>query len=290
VESARHALTKILEADPENEEALELMREIKSAAPFASGAAERRPAPAKAAPAKSFPVIPAAVAAGVILIGGGLFAFFGMGKKDTNAIDAPIVKKEGTTPAGTTDTPGANSKNPETPVKVVTAEQRDAAAKLVAEANFYMQEKLFPEALQKAEEALKLDPDNRDATGIKSEAARRIRDAMAAEKKLLTDANNYFEFSEFAGAVKLYEKYLEVHPEAVNEVQPQIIKCYYNLGVITLRQWKCDTAADYFRQVLFIDENDQMSKDALALARKCQQVGTSDVEMRKQVTFLEMRK
>jgi hypothetical protein len=60
--------------------------------------------------------------------------------------------------------------------------------------------------------------------------------------------------------------------------------------VFSIREWRCDTAADYFRQVLFIDENDQLSKDALAIARQCEKSGTSDIEVRKAVALMEIRR
>lgn len=286
MESARHALSKILEADPENEEALEMMRELKGKP--GSGQPAEMESRAAAAPAerKPFPLIPAIVAAVLVVGGAGVYFMMSKSKGDAQSVNiAPVdkktVKKSGNqTPNSTQTAQAAN----------VTPEMKDAARKATLEAQFYFQEKHYPEALQRAEDALKIDPGNQQAAGLKAEATRRIKDAEAAEKKLLVDANNYFQYSEFVGAVKLYEQYLQRHPEAVNEVQPQVIKCYYNLGVISLRQWKCDTGSDYFQQVLFIDQNDKLSKDGLALARRCQQVGTSDLEIRKQITFLEMRK
>lgn len=281
MESARHALAKILEADPGNEEALEMMREIKTKG--ASAPAESRPAPMPrpAAPSRKLPVIPIA-AIGLVIVAGG--AFFLMRSKNSRADTSPIKVAQAIKKPETQQAPSAR------PVQKITPEAAQASQRLAEEAQFYFQERHDPEAIQKADESLKLDPDNKLAATIKENSERRIADAQAAEKKILDDANNYFEYSDFAGAVKLYEKYIDRHPESVNEIQPQIIKCYYNLGVITIRQWKCDLAGDYFRQVLFIDENDALSKDALALARKCQEVGSSDLEMRKQVNFLEMRK
>ncbi|HSP07823.1 MAG TPA: hypothetical protein VLR94_11640, partial [Acidobacteriota bacterium] len=284
LESARHALTKIIEADPENEEALEMMRELKGKIGAGQGMEARPAAPARAAagPSRSFPILPAAAGILVLLVAAGAYLFL---KSGSRAADIPRVAKVEKKTA-----PRPVTAAPQPAPAVVTPQARDAAQKAAQEADFYYQEKHDAEAIQKADEALKLDPGNPLAQTTKANANRRVVEAVAAEKKILDDANNYFEYSDFAGAVKLYEKYLEHHPETVNEIQPQIIKCYYNLGVISVRQWKCDMAADYFRQVLFIDENDGLSKDALALARKCQQVGSSDLEMRKQVAFLEMRK
>src|SRR4029079_6657079 len=123
----------------------------------------------------------------------------------------------------------------------------------------------------------------------KLEAEKQKKDIEEGEKKLLSEANTYFDYSEFAGAVKVYEGYVQKHPEDKAKIQPLIIKCYYNLGVLAIREWRCDIAGDYFRQVLFIDETDQLSKDALGIARRCQKSGASDIEVRKSVALMEMR-
>ncbi len=115
------------------------------------------------------------------------------------------------------------------------------------------------------DEALASDPENQDAQALKKKVEASIAQVRATEEKMLTDANSYFNFSEFAGAVELYEKYVDKHPEAKAQVQPQIIKCYYNLGIISMRTYNCDRAADYFRQVLFIDATDRLARTLLRL-------------------------
>jgi tetratricopeptide (TPR) repeat protein len=290
LESARHAVTKILESDPSNPEALEIMKEIKAQAAASGGFSDSRAAaaaPVAARPAKkSLPLMPLMFVGGaLVLLGTGflLWNSFG-GKSSTEVAQTRPIKKPVKKPV--------NSQNPALtkPAVIVSPQDKQKAGEIVQEAQFYFMEKRYDEALQKADDALKVDPTNKEAVGIKEESTRLIKEAITAEQKILDDANAYFSYSEFAGAVKLYEKYLTRHPETVQTIQPQIIKCYYNLGVIAIRQWRCDTAADYFRQVLFIDETDKLSKDALALSRKCQQMGTSDLEVRKAVAFMEMRK
>ncbi len=289
LESARHAVTKILEADPSNPEALEIMKEIKAQA-GAGGITDARPsvsAPSTARSGKkSLPMMPLMFVGGALLLLGSGFLLWnslgGKSEKDT-AQARPIKRPINKAPV--------NSQKPlTTPTVIVSPQDKQKAGEIVQEAQFYFMEKRYDEALQKAGDALKIDPTNKEAAGIKTESEKLIKEAVAAEQKILDDANAYFGYSEFAGAVRLYEKYLTRHPESVQAIQPQIIKCYYNLGVIAIRQWRCDTAADYFRQVLFIDETDRLSKDALALSRKCQQMGTSDLEVRKAVAFMEMRK
>jgi tetratricopeptide (TPR) repeat protein len=287
LESARHAVTKILEADPSNAEALEIMKEIKAQMGSSASAESRTAAPGvavRASTGKAFPLSKILMAGGVLVVLGLGFMLYSMfsAKPKTNVAQVRVTKKPVKKPT--------TSQSPVKPVVILSPQDKEKADKLVQEAQFYFMEKRYPEAQQKAEEALKIDPSNADASSVKSESERIQKEAFAAEQKLLDDANNYFAYSEFAGAVKLYEKYLTKHPENVKQVQPQIIKCYYNLGVIAIRTWRCDTAADYFRQVLFIDESDNLSKEALGLARKCQQLGTADVEVRKAVAFMEMRK
>ena len=296
VESARHALMKVLESEPNNTEAQQLMIELKEAPRAAAAAAPPPPSaaarkmPAPQVGGKSFPVIPAAVIGAILLIGGGyLYYHFHSKSSDpaTNIVVAPPVKK----PPKKNTTTGSNTSSVVNPLPAnVTPEMREKAGKLLVEANFYYSEKKYPEALAKVEEALQNDPENKDAIGLKMQTEKTLKDIAASERKILDDANTYFGYSEFAAAVELYEKYLKLHPETQNQIQPLIIKCYYNLGVLSMKQWRCDMAHDYFRQVLFIDDSDQISKDALALANKCEKVGTGDLEVRKAVALMEIRK
>jgi tetratricopeptide (TPR) repeat protein len=292
-ESARHALSKILESDPSNQEALDLLRQLKETAGPAAQAGAR---PGRAVPATAdasrFPVIPVAVAALLLIV----VAIFGYGYffRDNSDITQPIapIKRGVRNPAA------AANQTPDTAIPADPIQSRPPANegkdqkvdRLVREANFYFHEKHYEEALKKAQEALQIDPLNKDAIGLKLDSNKMMADARASEQKLLDEANAYFSYSDFAGAVKLYEKYLEKHPETRASIQPLILKSYYNLGVIAIREWRCDTAADYFRQVLFIDETDQLSKDALGVARQCQKSGTTDLEVRKAVALMEMRR
>lgn len=294
--SARHALTKILEGDPTNQEAIDLMKEVKeseAASPASDPGELRAPVSRGAATkaSKGFPLIP--VVAGVavlLLLGGGGLLYMKMRKPvDTTAIAPPkkVVKKAAPAKAPVTPTT-ATQTAPAAPV--ISPEDRDKAAKMVQEAAFYYQAGHMAEAQQKVGEALATDPENKDAQVLKSQIDTAIAQVQATEQKMIVDANSYFSFSEFAGAVELYEKYLDKHPEAKDQIQPQIIKCYYNLGILSMRTYNCDRAADYFRQVLFIDATDQLSKDALAIARQCQKAGVQDIEVRKAVALMEMRK
>lgn len=293
-DSARHALAKILESDPGNQEALDLMKEVKQmeASSPAGSAAPRAAAPRAAAPAKGFPIIPAAIAAVVVVVVlGAAYFFLNHGKADTSKIEAPPVKKsvKKTPPKASAPAQPAPTQTTAVPLEV-TPEARDKANRAVQEANFYYQARHLPEAQQKLGEALSLDPQNKDAMDLKAQVDAAVAQDLAQEQKMLSDANAYFSYSEFAGAVELYEKYLDKHPEMKEQLQPQVVKCYYNLGVLAIRTYNCDRAADYFRQVLFIDSNDQLSKDALEVAHQCQKAGTTDIEVRKAVALMDIRK
>ena len=293
-ESARHALTKILETDPSNAEAIELMRTVKDSSP--AGAVSAMPSagrvPAAAPSRRGMPVSPAFLIIVIVLIAaaGGYFFFFANSNSSVSGKSSSRSGRYGKQSPKTTApaNPGVQTPvaaNPNNPTG-----GSDQVTQLVREAQFYMREKEFNSAITKADEALALEPSNKDAISIRMQAKKSIEDIEATEKKLLEEANTYFEYSEFAGAVKLYEKYLKTHPGERHNVQPLILKCYYNLGVIAIREWRCDIAGDYFRQVLFIDETDKLSKDALAIARRCQKSGTSDIEVRKAVALMQMRR
>jgi len=288
-ESARHALTKVLEGDPTHAEALELMRTVKEAAPTAGAApAGAMRAHVPSAARRGLPISPALLIGLFVLVAaaGGYFFFFAGESEPPTVTNRPskYTKKNPTT------TPGNPGKTPVNAVPKTNEGNPEKIARLIREAQFYIREKEYDSAIAKAEEALALEPGNKDAIGVRMQARKVKEDIEAGEKKLLQEANTYFEYSEFAGALKLYEKYLAKHRDERPTIQPQILKCYYNLGVIAIREWRCDIAADYFRQVLFIDEADQLSKDALAIARRCQKSGTSDIEVRKAVALMEMRR
>src|SRR5262245_53540581 len=85
------------------------------------------------------------------------------------------IKKSATTTA----------KQPVKTVTILSPQDKEKADKLVQEAQFYFMEKRYPEAQQKADEALKIDPSNADATSVKSEAERITKEAITAEQKLL---------------------------------------------------------------------------------------------------------
>ena len=292
LESARHALTKVLEADPTNAEAVELMRSIKDAGPAASMPSAVR-APAAPAARRGLPVSPALLIAVFVVIAsaGGYFFFFtgdsSTGSKNSASKKSRYSKTPEATPGTTTE---ATSTSPEVGTAPGAVAKSEKVLLLIREGQFYIREKEYQTAIAKAEEALAAEPGNKDAISIRLQAKKAIEDIEANEKKLLEDANTYFEYSEYDGALKLYDKYLKTHPGERAAIQPQILKCYYNLGVIAIREWRCDIAGDYFRQVLFIDETDQLSKDALSIARRCQKSGTSDIEVKKAVALMEMRK
>ena len=288
-ESARHALTKVLEGDPTHAEALELMRAVKEAAPMAAAPAGAMRGTVPTAARRGLHISPALlIGLFVVVAAAGGYFFFFAGESDppraaTNRTSKYTKKTPTTAPANTSKTPGNTTAQP-------AEGNPEKLARLIREAQFYIREKEYDTAIAKAEEALVLEPGNKDAIGVRMQARKIKDDIEAGEKKLLQEADTYFEYSEFAGALKLYEKYLEKHRDERPKIQPQILKCYYNLGVIAIREWRCDIAADYFRQVLFIDEADQISKDALAIARRCQKSGTSDIEVRKAVALMEMRR
>src|SRR5262249_55697666 len=258
MDSARHALTKILEVEPNNEEAIQMIREMgQSTVGTAGGGISIKTAGKKGVNTsrKKLPLgLLGGLAALVLLAIAAAAYFFVFSKSDTSS---PIVYKKPANhtaktsikkplpvkPTGTKTTPVANHVAP-------SVESKDKAAKLTQEAKFYFESHQLPQALDMVNEALRNDPDNKDAAALKTTVEKAISDQKNQEQKLLNDADAFFGYSEFAGAVRLYQKYLEQHPDASAQVQPKIIKCYYNLGVIAIRTYNCERASQYFRQVL----------------------------------------
>ncbi len=295
VDSARHALSKILETDPSSQEALDLLRELKELPATAPRQRTQRVAVSGKAAPKSSPLVPAAIGA-LVLVAGGAGYFFFQNKRNASDNNRPsiahTVKPSAKPPGPSGTTP--NSANPadqqKQPVVALNEDGKQKVDRLVREANFYYREKQYQLAIEKAEEVLKSDPLNKDAIGVRLQARKMIADMKASERRLLDDANSYFAYSDYVGAVRLYEKYMDLNPESKAGLQPKVLMCYYNLGVLAIREWRCDRAGDYFRQVLFIDETDQLSKEALSVARRCQRSGASDIEVRKAVALMEFRR
>lgn len=290
LDSAYHALNKAMDLDPGNPEVQQMLQDLKSPAP--------EPPTAKTQPlsvsadtfraARPFPVMRIGIGAAVLLALFLGYFFFMRGGPSANEGTQPLVKTP-KTPGITT--PGTEKPSTTTPAAPKTPPANaEKAEQLAKQANFFFGDKKYSQAVKMADEALKFDPENKEAISVKMLAHQALRDQALLERKLLDDANLYFGYAEYAGAAKLYLKYIEAHPDAKPEVMPQVVKCYYNMGVISLRQWKCDLAADYFNQVIFLGENDSLSKDALEVAHQCQKAGTSNFEVRKAVALLEIRK
>lgn len=291
-DSAYHALNKALDLDPGNPEVQQMLQELKNppadepipkTQPITTSGAAVRTA------ARSIPVMPLGIGAAVILAAFLAYFFFMRGGPTANEGVKTIAKHSKAPDGSSTNDPGSTTTTTSTKPKVVAANP-EKAEQLSNQASFFYGEKKYSQSLKMAEEALKYDPENKEAISLKMLSHQAMKDQVLLERKLLDDANLYFGYAEYAGAAKLYLKYLETHPDAKPTVMPQVVKCYYNMGVIALRQFKCDLAADYFHQVAFLGENDQMSKDALAVANQCQSSGSSNFEVRKAVALLEIRK
>lgn len=294
MDSAYHALNKAMDLDPGNPEVQQMLQELKSPPPEPP-IAKTQPLSVSTgaikAAASSFPVLPVGIGAAVLI---GLFLayfFFIKGSPSANEEAKPIAKQSKTL----TQTPQKNKETSEskpaaTEINKNPGPNVEKAEQLAKQANFFYGEKKYSQAMKMAEEALKFDPENKEAISVKMLSQQALEDQVLLERKLLDDANLYFGYAEYVGAAKLYLKYIETHPDAKPQVMPQLVKCYYNMGVIALRQWKCDQAADYFNQVTFLGENDPMSKEALEVARQCLQSGSSNFEVRKAVALLEIRK
>jgi hypothetical protein len=118
-----------------------------------------------------------------------------------------------------------------------------------------------------------------------------------SEDDVLAQADQYFKKADFAAAVRLYEELLEKDLSKSGMLTPKITKCYYNLGVQTIRKATlggskkdCIRAADYFTQTLLLDQNDTHASDALKTARMCKELGPNLPRIQDEIDDLELRK
>jgi len=148
---------------------------------------------------------------------------------------------------------------------------------LVKQAELFYKKRYYSKALSRAEDVLKLNKRNREALQLKIQSQNKLNDNRDGEQ-LLEQANQYFATSQFGAAIMLYERYVNQHPDEEASIQPLITKSYYNLGVIALRKGQCDLSADYFRQNLLLSTNDDKSKAGLAIAKRCSESVTLELE------------
>jgi hypothetical protein len=118
-----------------------------------------------------------------------------------------------------------------------------------------------------------------------------------SEDDVLAQAEQYFKKADFAAAVRLYEELLEKDQSKSGVLTPKITKCYYNLGVQTIRKATlggskkdCIRAADYFTQTLFLDVNDTQAREALNTASMCKELGPNLPKIQDEINDLELRK
>ncbi|MCI0417368.1 tetratricopeptide repeat protein, partial [bacterium] len=147
LESARHAVTKILESDPSNPEALEIMKEIKAQMGTSGGLAEAQSGAAsiaiRAVERRSFPILPLLIVGGaLVILGSGLVLWNFLGAKPKKEVtQIRPIKKPVKTPLAT------QKKPPVKPAVILSPQDKEKADKLVQEAQFYFMEKRYPEAL-----------------------------------------------------------------------------------------------------------------------------------------------
>lgn len=106
--------------------------------------------------------------------------------------------------------------------------------------------------------------------------------------RLLNLAESHFNGWNFKEAIEGYEQLSRVFPSS-QHTKSMVIYSYYNQGLMEFRGAHCNTASDYFRQVLFIDESDQLAREALDLARRCSAAGNMSQEIRDTIMKLEFR-
>lgn len=155
---------------------------------------------------------------------------------------------------------------------IVVAEDRSQQiARLMNEASSNFSQRHYAESMARAEQVLRIDPKNLQALEWKIRARNAAQDQDTTDRQLLAQANDYFLKGQFDGAALIYNRYLKLHPEAEQAILPQLLKSYYNLGVVALHQGRFDVAAEYFRQNLLLSNSDIASRQALEIAEKLQQ-------------------
>jgi hypothetical protein len=149
-----------------------------------------------------------------------------------------------------------------------------------------------PESKQNAQPALA------GSTKVQSKENEKVQ-PVVTEENILRDADQYFQKSEFATALRMYEQLLEKDESKSEILMPKISASYYNLGVQTLQKGvssgngtkrDCIRAADYFRQTLFLNKNDSEAVEALRIANICKELGLDLPKVRSEIEQLKLRR
>lgn len=163
--------------------------------------------------------------------------------------------------------PVPESANSSEAVIVVQQDRSQEISRLLKQATTDYETRRFDQSMIRAQQALRLEPDNVDALEMKIRSRNAWEDEDTSDFKLLDQANSYFVKGQFDGAALLYNRYTDAHPESRPSILPQILKSYYNLGMIAMRQKRFDVAAEYFNQNLLLAESHAPSREALTLAQ-----------------------
>jgi tetratricopeptide (TPR) repeat protein len=176
-------------------------------------------------------------------------------------------------PAGQTGGDGQVDEN----VTVLVIDSEDTPEKvsrLMREAAFFYKKQCYPKAQKRLEQVLRYDPANEQAMNAKIEVKNEWEDSINPSQKTLQSAQKLFATSDFAGAAQSYLQFLAQYPQSKKQIQPLVIKCYYNLGIISLRRGGCELASQYFQQNLAMDPENAETKRAMLLVNDCRAPGS----------------
>lgn len=167
-------------------------------------------------------------------------------------------------------TPGVESSPQDSTeaVIVVSQDRSQEIGRILKQATTEYDGRNFDQSMMRAQQALRLEPDNIDALQLKIRSRNAWEDTDTSDFKLLEQANAYFGKGQFDGAALLYNRYTNLHPESRQAILTQVLKSYYNLGIIAMRQRRFDVAAEYFNQNLLLTEAHAPSREALTLAQR----------------------
>lgn len=104
----------------------------------------------------------------------------------------------------------------------------------------------------------------------------------------VSKGDKYFHLQMFDAAIKEYEAAIKLDPKSRSKVTDRLVKAFYNLGLISLREKDCNRAKDTFARARFLNDSDKLSNEGFDIASRCIAGGYDSIM--KSVVFLELRK
>ena len=278
-DSAVFALKRVLAIDPSNKEAEMFLDTLQSATAAVSVAAAKE---TKSQLLKI--IIPLML---IIIIGGGYFFFF-REKKSTDVQVPPVSPQKPLIIPKPKPKPVVNPKPVAPPPKLLTPTEEKKILDLLDEAHNLQMADNLEKALEKYNEILAIKSDHQDAIAKMAEIKRRLEAIELAKKNFLSEAEKYYNMQDFEAVIRVLKVALDKFPN--DNIFLSLIKdAYFNLGITSLKKYRCDDAFAYLKQLEFFDPFDKSAQNEIQIAINCKGKTSLEPSLKYEIDALQLR-